>query len=808
MTAVSAAFDDDFGDFVAATPEAPAATAEQLAVGAADPGGDPLGDLIELDTARPADVHLAAPSTQQQAPESAGAGELLDLTDLSMPAQPTGETAPTGAELLEGADLLGSAAPLALAPTVEDPFSGADLLGSAAPASSDPPAADPLSGADLLDFAPSAPAPAPAVPASVSIAGGDDAGGSPSANPADLLDFGGDAPPSQAPAITTDAGTLEAPVAAGGLLDDDFTSAPGPAVVAAQPGPAVASADPLGFDDDEFQGFVSSPGPANGTPPVLFADGVQSEAAQRRAEQREARARNVAAKAKPKLTVKEGGPPVAIPRHVEDEQEEEQPPTSREAERTPMEPIVLEEHDKKRVTVMLKGEKTPVSWYSDTAVDDVKMAILCACDAIMDGGFSLQEINDDEITEGRIFQYEEFGELRDGGNYILMPSAEREELKNITGDRWRRLKTEVEPLRHIESQKAIERMRRGSNLLKHTKYGFPHLRQFQLSDDLQRLVWYTGAKSKKDSLIQMNRLVRVELGQQTPVFQNYRLPMLEHLSFSLIHADNGREVSLDITCKDEFEFDHWVTGFKALLAMNREAWISKQDLLSHSKRFRKAIENNKQGIVLTALPEEKEKGDVALDDCIEIVAHTPRQLKVKMDKLRERLKAAATNVEGMGIHDTGKTEVWGEGTDLSTELGMGPAYAVVFDDAEDAQDLEMETRRMTELVKGVDQILHDATAKIQTMDSPAPANGNRVQDEEVRRKQNCRQIDQLLWKAEVDLENVEDMYERFTTNNKGTATGVIAAQLAELGLPTMSISEAIEAMTPTTSWEDVKGWFS
>merc|ERR1712113_271371 len=76
--------------------------------------------------------------------------------------------------------------------------------------------------------------------------------------------------------------------------------------------------------------------------------------------------------------------------------------------------------------------------------------------------------------------------------------------KKITGDRWRRLKVQIEPLLHVEAQKAIERMRRGSNLLKHTHYGFPHLRQFQLSDDKKRLVWYSGAKRKEDSVVQLD----------------------------------------------------------------------------------------------------------------------------------------------------------------------------------------------------------------------------------------------------------------------------------------------------------------
>lgn len=45
-------------------------------------------------------------------------------------------------------------------------------------------------------------------------------------------------------------------------------------------------------------------------------------------------------------------------------------------------------------------------------------------------------------------------------------------------------------------------------------------------------------------------------------------------------------LSLDLTCKDEFEYDHWITGFKALVCNAHNILISKQDLLSHSRRFR------------------------------------------------------------------------------------------------------------------------------------------------------------------------------------------------------------------------------
>lgn len=109
-----------------------------------------------------------------------------------------------------------------------------------------------------------------------------------------------------------------------------------------------------------------------------------------------------------------------------------------------------------------------------------------------------------------------------------------------TGDRWRRFKLRIDPLLHFESMKAIDIMRRGrscfipikrlffqtakyssfwntersasnfkklhlglspmytmcltigTNLLRHSEQGYPHLRQFQLSSDCKRLLWYSA----------------------------------------------------------------------------------------------------------------------------------------------------------------------------------------------------------------------------------------------------------------------------------------------------------------------------
>lgn len=162
----------------------------------------------------------------------------------------------------------------------------------------------------------------------------------------------------------------------------------------------------------------------------------------------------------------------------------------------------------------------------------------------------------------------------------------------------------------------------GSNLLKHTRFGQPHLRQFQLSADRRRLLWYSSSKAVGEAVVHLSDVKGICVGQHSATFRNFRLPALKHLSFSLVLGaeeeadstadsaeDGGRAFScdsqgdalkavvlrgpleedaqtLDLTCKDEAEFDLWLCGLKALVAFHKNVLLSKTDLLSHSKRFR------------------------------------------------------------------------------------------------------------------------------------------------------------------------------------------------------------------------------
>merc|ERR1719486_425207 len=216
--------------------------------------------------------------------------------------------------------------------------------------------------------------------------------------------------------------------------------------------------------------------------------------------------------------------------------------------------------------------------------------------------------------------------------------------------------------------------------------------------------------------------------------------MLEHLSFSLVYGSKGSK-TLDLTCKDEFEFDHWVTGLKAVFYHTKNRQISKEALLGHSKRFRKALEKSNVGIKLTKLPEVKEKGHVGLDDCIEIVTHTPQQLDTKMERLRERLRTMSQQVARLDHHSAAEMEV-----DFALLTGQGPAYASVFVQDEDAQDEEMEIRRMHELVEQTTQILQQARNELVALNQKqksSDSSGGAEASAKGKKKENaaCKHID-------------------------------------------------------------------
>lgn len=93
------------------------------------------------------------------------------------------------------------------------------------------------------------------------------------------------------------------------------------------------------------------------------------------------------------------------------------------------------------------------------------------CDTLIkddeDNGIHITTIGNQTLRyrKGLRYEFEEFHKLKNGGTYILEPATERNDLKQYTGDRWRRLRVAIDPMRHVESQNAIKEMKRGSLIL-------------------------------------------------------------------------------------------------------------------------------------------------------------------------------------------------------------------------------------------------------------------------------------------------------------------------------------------------------
>ena len=399
---------------------------------------------------------------------------------------------------------------------------------------------------------------------------------------------------------------------------------------------------------------------------------------------------------------------------------------------------------KTKIIVRFEGENHYVSWYNGTDNSDVKEALMCACDSIMDSGFDLVDSN------GKSVDFQELNNIPSGEVYQLYKGDEQRELVKALGDKWRKVKVEVEPLRHGEAQKCIGECRIGANLLKHTHSGNPHMRQFQLTEDMGRLVWYSSNKSILDSSIDLTKVDNILIGQKSPGFKKYPLPMLQHLSFSLEYKKKGGATRwADITCKDEHEFDIWLCALKSLVYHHKGIRVSKMELLGHSRVFNYFIDRKEVGestkCFYTA-PMDKNKKDIrTLEQCIVRKPITPEMFKNKLKNLKKKLN----DVEDL-------TDQYGE--DAGEDAGMEGGYRLIFEEEKKADDITLMKTRMSTMLdgcmKGFMKVAHEFDEETEK--------GEEVSEE-------ClKGLEADIWKIEVDLENVKDILLRIKTQNQPT----------------------------------------
>ena len=476
----------------------------------------------------------------------------------------------------------------------------------------------------------------------------------------------------------------------------------------------------------------------------------------------------------------------------------------------------LQDHQKSRIFVLHEHAITPITWYEGTMEKrEIQSMILCACDAMANEGVLLREVFDVSDDAGlvadlkangeaevggqllfygvehedrvfikkRVFAFEDFHMLEDGHTYLLERGAHRPDLAAVVGDRWRRLTVPIEPLLHAEAQRAIARMHRGSNLLKHTRFGFPHLRQFQLSTDCQRLLWYSG-KKRTTACVRVRDIHSIRVNSDSEKLKKYKIAVLTHLSFGVAYGNP--EQTLDLTAKDEDEFDYWVCGLKALVLAARGELASKVDLLNHSLRFVKAMEAENAGAVFDQLPAAREQ--LKLADCVDLPLHSLEDIDTKYSRLKRLHQSVGAQVQCAVLVPPEAKE---------TDAGELPEdFAFVDADA----DYHMEAQRMRELVSTVEDTLADAASYLVEARS-LREDRIRSKIKETRlslqrsdlgplselftrarvptdtpghlEKTKLKLANQLLWQAEVDLENVTDMLARLTSGQR--EAGVMAS---------------------------------
>jgi hypothetical protein len=336
-------------------------------------------------------------------------------------------------------------------------------------------------------------------------------------------------------------------------------------------------------------------------------------------------------------------------------------------------------------------------------------------------------------------------EVRSQESYVLQPGNEPLGYGHIVGDRQRRVTIEVEPMRHGEAVKAVDTMKQGSNLLKHTHSGMPHIRLFQVTNDLKQLIWYTARKSHKETKILFSEVTEVKVGQSSPAFLKYPLPLLQHLSFSIYTPRR----TLDLTCKDEKEFDLWVAGCKALFFSARGFYISKQLLMSHSKRFMEYLRLN--NIIRASRSLEEETNSKKLEECIVRKAMNKVQLDEKLSKISTKLR----ELKDRALELPEASSLSALPDQVATKGAYGEEYCeVVLDDQED-EVLATQEARLREL-------LDDCQTRLNEVENEREF----YSFEEGKEQPRMTALESKVWKLEVDVENASDILQRMETLTK------------------------------------------
>jgi len=196
---------------------------------------------------------------------------------------------------------------------------------------------------------------------------------------------------------------------------------------------------------------------------------------------------------------------------------------------------------------------------------------------------------------------------------------------------------------------ALEIMRKGTPFLKYGKRGYPHFRQFQLSSDNTKILWFSKQKKLRETQISVADIDDIRNGQTTPTFERHRAPELSRSSFSVIY--NRRRSSLDLIAKDLNEYKIWTAGLRRLVEMYRSAKSSEVRTLKTLVISASITRNRRSTIEL----KDAETGEYADNGDFEMAPRRPnytgnkqmykpvaknfQALRKKLQRKRKRLEA-------------------------------------------------------------------------------------------------------------------------------------------------------------------------
>lgn len=131
---------------------------------------------------------------------------------------------------------------------------------------------------------------------------------------------------------------------------------------------------------------------------------------------------------------------------------------------------------------------------------------------------------------------------------------------------------------------ALLEMRKPTLLLKYSKNGSAHFRNFYITQNYERLCWVSPKKLRAESskkifiiffnflLVFLKDIVKFIRGRQTEKFKKHKKEEdYDNISFSIVYLLNSgssnknkfETTTIDLTCKDSKEFEIWFYGLKA-----------------------------------------------------------------------------------------------------------------------------------------------------------------------------------------------------------------------------------------------------